>query len=154
MCVCQPNIWSWLMLGYKKASTRAAKPQLLGININGLRISDYWSETKSFSNILTFDEKIYWFHVKVDILKFVILPCYLQMLPKHNPIFKHERHSTFLTDVKYFALLINNVLTCSWCGSRIRRGSCGILWHIRRNLCHQDEPGPENKTGQSIIRQN
>ena len=24
---------------------------------------------------------------------------------------------------------------------------------IRRNLCHQDEPGPENKTGQSIIRQ-
>ena len=26
--------------------------------------------------------------------------------------------------------------------------------HIRRNLCPQDEPGPENKTGQSIIRQN
>ena len=92
------------MLGYKKASTRAAKPQLLGININGLRISDYWSETKGCRNILTFDEKIYWFHVKVDILKFVILPCYLQMLPKHNPIFKHERHSTFLTDVKYLLL--------------------------------------------------
>ena len=25
--------------------------------------------------------------------------------------------------------------------------------HVPRNLCYQDEPGPENKTGQSIIRQ-
>ena len=25
--------------------------------------------------------------------------------------------------------------------------------YVPRNLCYQDEPGPDNKTGQSIIRQ-
>ena len=45
---------------------------------------------------------------------------------RHNPIFKHKRPSTFLTDVTDFPVLIDNLLTGILCGWCIGGGSSGI----------------------------
>lgn len=67
---------------------------------------------------------------------------------RHNPIFKHKRPSTFLTYVKDYRYLPVSFLVGVLVEVVVEFGA-----DIRRNLCYQDEPGPENKTGQSIIRQ-